>query len=207
MIPAGGPVVGSANGELVIDRMSGRIEQLIGEPANALVGRPLFEVVVVDDMTPLLSALAKRPDGQRGVRLPAKLRGSRRLSDTGELVVLPTVPVASCVFAFAELPAAAQHGAAEVLGLQLRAASQPAAGAGSSRAVPDIPGAERLSGREREIVERLLGGDRVPTIARQLYLSQSTVRNRLSGVYRKFGVNSQQQLIDLYRHRYGSSGD
>jgi DNA-binding CsgD family transcriptional regulator len=43
-----------------------------------------------------------------------------------------------------------------------------------------------LSDREAQVV-RLLSGLRVPLIARQLYLSPSTVRNQLSMVYRKLG--------------------
>lgn len=57
----------------------------------------------------------------------------------------------------------------------------------------------RLSPRELEIVQRLLAGDRVPRIADSLYLARSTVRNHLSSVFRKFDVNSQQQLIVLLR--------
>jgi DNA-binding NarL/FixJ family response regulator len=56
-----------------------------------------------------------------------------------------------------------------------------------------------LSAREGEIVSRLLHGDRVPAIARALYLGQSTVRNHLTAVYRKLNVSSQQELIDLYK--------
>jgi DNA-binding CsgD family transcriptional regulator len=61
---------------------------------------------------------------------------------------------------------------------------------------PELPGLDRLSPREREIVRRLLVGERVPTIARQLGLSASTVRNHLSRIYRKVGVHSQVQLIE-----------
>lgn len=57
----------------------------------------------------------------------------------------------------------------------------------------------RLSPRELEIVRRLLAGDRVPRIADSMYLARSTVRNHLSSVFRKFGVYSQQQLIELLR--------
>jgi DNA-binding CsgD family transcriptional regulator len=64
----------------------------------------------------------------------------------------------------------------------------------------------RLSPRELEIVERLLAGDRVPRIAESLYLARSTVRNHLSSVFSKFGINSQQQLIVLLRaHTRGVS--
>lgn len=64
-----------------------------------------------------------------------------------------------------------------------------------------LPGLERLSRREIEVVRMLLLGDRVPVIARQLFISQSTVRNHLSSVFRKLRVNSQQELIVLLRER------
>ena len=40
-----------------------------------------------------------------------------------------------------------------------------------------------------------LRGERVPTIARDLFLSQSTVRNHLSAIYRRVGVHSQAELV------------
>ncbi|HEX8079414.1 MAG TPA: PAS domain S-box protein [Jatrophihabitans sp.] len=64
-----------------------------------------------------------------------------------------------------------------------------------------LPGLERLSRREIEVVRLLLLGDRVPVIAKQLFISQSTVRNHLSSVFRKLRVNSQQELIVLLRER------
>ena len=72
-------------------------------------------------------------------------------------------------------------------------------GTGSGSAAGGPLGAEQLSAREQEIVSRILNGDRVPAIARALYLGQSTVRNHLTAVYRKLRVNSQQELIDLYK--------
>ena len=64
-----------------------------------------------------------------------------------------------------------------------------------------IPGLDRLSRRELEVVRMLLLGDRVPVIARHLFVSQSTVRNHLSSVFRKLRVRSQQELIVLLRER------
>lgn len=60
----------------------------------------------------------------------------------------------------------------------------------------DVPG---LSARQNEIVRRLLNGQRVQGIARDLYLSDSTVRNHLSVSYRKLGVRSQNELIEKLR--------
>ena len=69
------------------------------------------------------------------------------------------------------------------------------------RVLESVPGMSRLSGREYEVVRMLLLGDRVPVIARNLYVSQSTVRNHLSSVFRKLRVRSQQELIVLLRER------
>lgn len=44
-----------------------------------------------------------------------------------------------------------------------------------------------------------MAGQRVPTIATALYVSRSTVRNHLAGVYRAFEVHSQADLIELLR--------
>jgi PAS domain S-box-containing protein len=56
-----------------------------------------------------------------------------------------------------------------------------------------------LSPRQREVVRMLEAGARVPTIAQELYLSQSTVRNHLSAIFRKFGVTSQEELLRALR--------
>jgi PAS domain S-box-containing protein len=52
-----------------------------------------------------------------------------------------------------------------------------------------------LSERQSQVLGRLINGDRVPTIARSLFLSESTVRNHLSAIYRKAGVHSQSELL------------
>ena len=52
-----------------------------------------------------------------------------------------------------------------------------------------------LTERQNEIVRRLVGGQRVAAIARDLFVSPSTVRNHLSAIYRALGVNSQSELI------------
>ena len=63
----------------------------------------------------------------------------------------------------------------------------------------DVPRLAELSERQVEILARLMRGQRVPAIARHMYLAPSTVRNHLSHVFRKLGVHSQAELIDLVR--------
>jgi len=67
----------------------------------------------------------------------------------------------------------------------------PARGAGESLLI------QQLSTREREIVEHLSGGRRVPEIASALGISPNTVRNHLKSVFRKLGVSSQVELLSL----------
>jgi DNA-binding CsgD family transcriptional regulator len=62
-------------------------------------------------------------------------------------------------------------------------------------------GLAQLTDRQNEIVRRLVDGQRVGSIARDLFISPSTVRNHLSAVYRQLGVDSQSRLIDRLRQR------
>jgi DNA-binding NarL/FixJ family response regulator len=44
-----------------------------------------------------------------------------------------------------------------------------------------------------------MDGERVPSIAAELYVTQSTVRNHLSSVFSKLGVHSQAELLRQLR--------
>ena len=54
-----------------------------------------------------------------------------------------------------------------------------------------------LTSRQSEVLGRLVGGERVSTIAKALFVSQSTVRNHLVGIFKQFGVHSQSELLAL----------
>lgn len=58
------------------------------------------------------------------------------------------------------------------------------------------PFREPLGLRETEILSLLLYGLRVPTIARHLFLGQSTVRTHLASLLRKAGVRSRRALLE-----------
>jgi PAS domain S-box-containing protein len=53
-----------------------------------------------------------------------------------------------------------------------------------------------LSEREGQILGYAADGYRVATIARELYISPSTVRNHLSAIFKKLGVANQAQLLE-----------
>ena len=58
---------------------------------------------------------------------------------------------------------------------------------------------ESLTRRERDVLQLLLDGRRVSSIARSLYLSPHTVRNHLKSIFRKLGAHSQSELLDSLR--------
>jgi DNA-binding CsgD family transcriptional regulator len=63
----------------------------------------------------------------------------------------------------------------------------------------EIVGLDELSPRENEVFELLLVGHRVSTMADQLCLSKHTVRNHLKSIFKKTGVHSQAELVQLVR--------
>lgn len=54
-----------------------------------------------------------------------------------------------------------------------------------------------LSPRETDVVRLLLAGRNRPYIKEALFISAGTVNSHISSIYRKTGVNSQQELISL----------
>lgn len=56
----------------------------------------------------------------------------------------------------------------------------------------------QLSGREAEVLELLVRGNGVARIAEILFLSPNTVKTHCRSVYRKMGVHSRQQVVDLF---------
>lgn len=64
-----------------------------------------------------------------------------------------------------------------------------------------IPAAEKLTARQAEVLARFLQGHRASTIARELYVSPSTVRNHLAAIFRRLEVHSQSELLELLQRR------
>ncbi len=71
--------------------------------------------------------------------------------------------------------------------------TEPVAGAAVA------PELERLSRRERDVVNELLRGHRVVSIASRLEVSEHTVRNHLKSIFRKLEVHSQAELVGMIR--------
>ena len=112
------------------------------------------------------------------------------------------LPSPSFVFALVRgvtLPALTDRGERQLAALGLGLHALSVADVLRATKAADVPGVERLTTRELDVVARVLVGDRVPAIATAMYVSQSTVRNHLSSAFRKLGVRTQQQLIQLFR--------
>jgi DNA-binding CsgD family transcriptional regulator len=204
-------VMGTANANLMVERISSDAETLFGHVAAELLGCPLVSLVADQDVAHCLAALEEASTTQNGVTLYLDVQAA---GDNGvgtnlvgcEVLILPLQPSPSCAFVFLPTPAGVSRANVSrdlpaILMRLGRGAEVAQLARGVFRGVTntDVPGLNSLTTREFEIVARLLEGDRPPGIARRLFLSQSTVRNHLSSVFAKLGVTSQQQLHDLLR--------
>jgi PAS domain S-box-containing protein len=204
-LPAPGPdeahaIFGTVSPELLIERISEDVS-ILGLDAIDLVGAPMLRLVRVDSAVDALVALAEAATRAAGVCLTV-LVDSTDGEASAELLIRRLVPSMSFAFSLVlgSEDVAGPLGAEEALrklGRGLRALDTGDAAASLDRA--QRIDAEKLSSRELEIIARLISGDRVPAIAQALFLSQSTIRNHLSSAFRKLGVASQQELVDLYR--------
>lgn len=68
---------------------------------------------------------------------------------------------------------------------------------------------DRLSNRERAVLEMLAEGHRAATIATKFMVSLTTVRSQIQSIFSKLGVNSQLEAVVLIRkhHDDGRSSD
>jgi PAS domain S-box-containing protein len=206
-----GLIVENAAGEILYanDRIlewSGyEVAELEGEPVALLVPKELHQDLADEhnrtldgDFRTRLSAFQRR-DGRTFPVAVAPNRVNRL--DTGEPAVI------ALLFDLGEVQTARPMGArdgslaAELAGvaMKLQAMSFTASVASEASAPVDHPLLNDLSKREREILEKLMSGLRVPGMAKELFITQNTVRNHLKSIYRKVDVSSQSELIQLVR--------
>jgi DNA-binding CsgD family transcriptional regulator len=204
------PVIGSTDARLMVDRVSSEVSASLGYRVDEVLGTSFLALIVPEDIADVLTALAQTSKNKEGVALRVGILGANLVPVTCQLVLLPLPPAPSCAFAL--LPEDAEGGAVDertVADLITRL-SRGIRGAMTSHTVAPPPllrsnvNLQHLSSRELEIVTWLVAGDRVSSIAKQLFLSEGTIRNHLSSVFRKLGVGTQQELIELLRERRGS---
>jgi DNA-binding CsgD family transcriptional regulator len=210
--PVAPAVVGTADASLMIERVSSDAETLFGWSAADLVGRSLISVIAEHDVPSCLAGIDEASGSQNGVALYLDVRSNIEGSESQtaslgcEVLLLPLQPSPSCAFVFlptqAELSRTPISGdLSAILGRLGRGAevAQLVRGVTGGMTDRDLPGLSSLTTRELEVLTRLVDGDRVPAIAAELFLTQSTVRNHLASIFNKVGVTSQQQLLNVFR--------
>jgi DNA-binding CsgD family transcriptional regulator len=197
------PVIGSTDARLMVDRISSEVTDSLGYRADEIIGTSFLGLIVSEDVADVLLALAETSKHREGVTLRVGVVGADMVTVTCQLVLLPLTPSPSCAFALLTEDAAGPADGRAVADLITRLGRR-IRGAMTSQAAASVPlrsdvDLGPLSSRELEIVTLLMAGDRVSSIAKQLFLSESTIRNHLSSVFGKLGVKTQQELIERLR--------
>lgn len=204
--PAEEIVVGYLDENWRITRVTEDICDVVGFPARSWVGRGLLGEVHPADAGVLLSSASRALAGAAGVELEVRLWTQQHAWRRVRLGLLPfesDSPIPALIFT---LTPSVRSTAVEQHHHRLRSALwRASAELEATGILPTAPAAveesadDHLSSRQVEIVNRLLRGERVPTIARETFVSQSTVRSHLSAIFRKFGVHSQEELLRRVR--------
>ena len=92
-----------------------------------------------------------------------------------------------------------------VNGPQLEFLLETLATAPATRLV-DRQGARLLSNREQEVVRWLAGGHTNSEIARELKLSENTIKNHLSRIFKKLGMSSRVEVVTYAASQRASAG-
>jgi PAS domain-containing protein/DNA-binding CsgD family transcriptional regulator len=200
--------VGVADSEGRIKDVSGGIVDVVGLTPAECAGSLFVDFVHPDDVAKLGSlrwGFSGQPLSRNGIRLAhhdgswaeACVLAARRRGSPGDaafaLVGAPRPTTASHLDRVGELELHLRRIGAEVsaAGLIDGVRELPAPG--------DHPTLQALTSRQRDILNRLLGGSRVRTIADELFLNPSTIRYYLAAIFRKFGVHSQAELLEALR--------
>jgi PAS domain S-box-containing protein len=202
-------VVGTVDDRWRIDSISPEVTSLLGYSTQRLLGTSLLALLYPPDAAALLAALAGAGgDAHSSIRTRVRAAdGSWRSLGVkvSRLEHNDGIRLAFTLCAgHSSLSGPAGSRVAE-LERRLWCISQEIHAAGILRSQPamsppkDLPQLSTLSAREWEVLTELLAGRRCPGIAQWLFISPSTVRNHLASIYRKLGVRSQSELIELLR--------
>jgi DNA-binding CsgD family transcriptional regulator len=205
-------VVGVADSGSRVERLSSTAEALFASPIGDLVGRPFTSLIADYDVPNCLVAMVEATTTRTAVSAYLDIRTGSGPEQQGappvgcEIAFLPLEPPPSCAFVLLPRaqPLSRDHISMD-LGLMLSRLRRGGPAGELTRRPPTVmtdrtvAGLARLTSRELGLLTRILQGDRVPTIAAELFLSQSTIRSHLASIFRKLEVNSQPELVRLFR--------
>jgi PAS domain S-box-containing protein len=202
------PVVGTLDHRWRVAQLSTDVEELLGHCPAELLGSSIIDLTHPRDAADLLLAFAQATsDVSAGVRVRMRHRQGAWQPVT---VVVSVLEADAASFAFVlaadeEPDVSAERERVSQLEHHLQRIAVEVQAAGMLRVLGPVADAARvpalseLSARQWEVISRLARGERVSTMASEMYLSQSTVRNHLSAIFRKVGVHSQLELLALLR--------
>jgi DNA-binding CsgD family transcriptional regulator/PAS domain-containing protein len=201
--------LGTMDASWIVTMVSSNIVELLGLSVESVLGRQLLGAIAQGDVQMLLDAdrmVAKGYSVARRIRMRDHTGNWQQLccvvtslaASTGRCFILLKDPDLSYFDAVDRARELEQH--------LLRIAAEVDASGILQRVgtLPDpsqLPEIAQLSRRQWEVLNRLMQGQRVSTIAEEMYLSQSTVRNHLSAIFMRFDVHSQSELLALLMGR------
>jgi PAS domain S-box-containing protein len=198
--------VGTLDARWRVAQINTYARQLLGWRPTELIGKSMIELTHPDDVAALLLTFALATT-ERTAEAHLRLRHRGGSWPTMRVVMTLRRAEGAPRFGFA-LTRLDESGAASSVRIdqlehhlrriatEIHAADVSGA-SGGPLDLALLPALHELSARQWEVVSRLVRGERVPTIAAEMYLSQSTVRNHLASVFRQVGVHSQQELVAL----------
>jgi DNA-binding CsgD family transcriptional regulator len=199
--------VGTTDTKWRIVGISSEVQELLGRSSSDCTGLSLMDLAHPEDLAKVWGD-DWRDDGLPVSRCRVRFAHaddywvevcilvSKRPADLGFVFALvgePVPPRPPSLDRTAELELRLRH-----IGAEVRAA-RVLDDFSALPAPSDFPPIGELTTRQWEILSRLLQGQRVPTIARELFLTPSTVRNHLAAIFRKFGAHSQPELLALLK--------
>ena len=193
--------VGTVTKDWVISTVSTGVEKLLGIPDREFTGRVLLGAVAQRDVERVLSS-AHKAESAISVGLAVSMRTANGTWSPVRVVLGSLAESSDRFFILARQPAGPDLRTLK-LEEHLRRIAVEVEASGILEVAPSIPTVPHLAGRAQltprqwEVLTRLLRGERTATIAEELFVSESTVRNHLSAIYDRFGVGSQSELMAL----------
>jgi DNA-binding CsgD family transcriptional regulator len=197
--------IGGVDSAWVVTSVSDNINLLLGVSAGQFVGRSLLGAAEQGDVLDLLHGV--RPgEAASSIALPIRLQDGTGAPKTFCCVLTSLAGSTDRLFIlidFGDLPVVGATDRAAQLERHLWRIAAEVEASGILQRIGNVPNATRfpqaeaLSDRQWEVLRRLMRGERVPTIAAALFVNQSTVRNHLSAIFKRFGVHSQAELLAL----------
>lgn len=202
-------VLGVTDQSWRIDQLAGDTATLLGIAPSAVHGAGLLGLLHPDDAVALTDEL-RSVVGEPIIRIVRVNDASGAWRSVLALFIAMSdddPPVLAFAFTESAQATVDENPAARIARLErhlqrIAAEVQAAEVAIPSPSIADaarFPILQDLSDRQWDILNRLLRNERVPGIAADLFLSQSTVRNHLTALFRKFGVHSQAELLQRMR--------